>query len=890
MIFSPIFFTQGSGEDVSTLGNKKSFEKNLYLFKDLISVLNDTAQKTNTENSASQSLTSITTQAGDPNVLHLSTEELQLTPESTAELANELKNLLGNAIQGTETSVDGNELQVSENNLEALISILQKLFASGNNVDESQSSENIINSIKTAINNGGSVSLLFSIPGNNVSTSLTISQSNEINAEAGKGLILKFNQVNNDELLSANKIISTADGKIGLENQLTNNTSKVNIESNKELNVDSSKKINLTGLDILKNQTQLDVKNEGTKLETKIATNVNANNEEAKNTNDTNAKVNNTSSPSVAKLNYDEISVIKASKPEVKVETNIPTENKSAKPEVKIEANIPTENKSAKPEVKIEANIPTENKSAKPEVKIEANIPTENKSVKPEVKIEASAPKEVKIAALNNEATKNISKPSANEQPIEKPISVSQSDNISKPLAIKTETASVISDQAVEAKISSILNNQQPKNVQADKLFLEEQQTASSIFAKSIKPEAAESKATIENIKSNTTQNIIDAKLTNSNKGNGENSSDKIINNTVVKETSEKVVHPKEKLIDFLLTEKEVNVKVEVKPNFTNNVEEKLAFAKDILFVNSLKTTLKKETQIRSESVSNKVTEKQTELSKPTENILDKKEISTEPKKVEVDLKAKNEVPTKVDDKVTIDNKGAQENKETTLSRSQATSQSGNETNSESKQNNKQPQKESAQKPIESASVEQSKVTQSSTSETMINTNEELNESFQGLKTSDTLLQPKEKLQTFASQLAEIRNVKQSALMDEITKFISRGNNSSVSINLQPAELGAVKIILEVIDNNVKANIQVENESVINTIQNNIESLKSNLLLNGLCLNQVNISLANSEQKSQKQNPTKKKNNFQEELVTDSRTNRLVENKTLGYNTYEYLV
>ena len=134
------------------------------------------------------------------------------------------------------------------------------------------------------------------------------------------------------------------------------------------------------------------------------------------------------------------------------------------------------------------------------------------------------------------------------------------------------------------------------------------------------------------------------------------------------------------------------------------------------------------------------------------------------------------------------------------------------------------------------------------------------------------------------------KTIKASDLVSEIAHIISEGESKSVVLKLQPGDLGKVKIALEVVDKAVHANIEVENESVKQAVQNNINNLKQSLNLNGLQLSNVSVSLSGGESKSNKAFAQKKKANQNLYNKKIDSAGDITASKSLGYNTYEYLI
>ena len=133
------------------------------------------------------------------------------------------------------------------------------------------------------------------------------------------------------------------------------------------------------------------------------------------------------------------------------------------------------------------------------------------------------------------------------------------------------------------------------------------------------------------------------------------------------------------------------------------------------------------------------------------------------------------------------------------------------------------------------------------------------------------------------------RIVKAAEIMKEISKFIEKQDKSTLTLKVSPENLGRLKITLDITDQNVKANIHVENEAVKSIIEKNIADLQNQMSKNGIQLTSVNISLSDNEQKNTKQFVNKKKNNgfdSNEKNVEEIDEDKV---KMMGYNTVEYL-
>jgi flagellar hook-length control protein FliK len=134
-----------------------------------------------------------------------------------------------------------------------------------------------------------------------------------------------------------------------------------------------------------------------------------------------------------------------------------------------------------------------------------------------------------------------------------------------------------------------------------------------------------------------------------------------------------------------------------------------------------------------------------------------------------------------------------------------------------------------------------------------------------------------------------VKKVKSSDLVSEINKYLLSNEKQSITFQLTPKNLGTVKLIVDYVDNQVSANIEVDNEQVKQTVQSNLEQLRSTLQNNGIQLTNINVSLNNGEPKANKQFSQKRKNYGGTSGFKVDQKNDLSGKKKMGYNTYEYL-
>lgn len=128
-------------------------------------------------------------------------------------------------------------------------------------------------------------------------------------------------------------------------------------------------------------------------------------------------------------------------------------------------------------------------------------------------------------------------------------------------------------------------------------------------------------------------------------------------------------------------------------------------------------------------------------------------------------------------------------------------------------------------------------------------------------------------------------------LSDEISEMvISKGKDKAV-LSLEPKHLGKIKIAVEIIDNQLTAKVEVENKAVRDMLQNQADVLKENLNNSGLQLSSLNISLQQNAESKNNKNTVKNKRKDEEvnEVKTESKEEEKRSNKSMGYNTYEFI-
>jgi flagellar hook-length control protein FliK len=134
------------------------------------------------------------------------------------------------------------------------------------------------------------------------------------------------------------------------------------------------------------------------------------------------------------------------------------------------------------------------------------------------------------------------------------------------------------------------------------------------------------------------------------------------------------------------------------------------------------------------------------------------------------------------------------------------------------------------------------------------------------------------------------KTVKTYEIIKEIKSFIEQGTKSSMTLNIEPENLGSVKISLDMTQNIVQARINVDNESVKQYVQTNLESLKQSLNQSGVNLGNIQVNVSSSDQKQQKNvSPFKRRMSGKTENISYDEVEETANKKILGYNSYDYL-
>ena len=153
----------------------------------------------------------------------------------------------------------------------------------------------------------------------------------------------------------------------------------------------------------------------------------------------------------------------------------------------------------------------------------------------------------------------------------------------------------------------------------------------------------------------------------------------------------------------------------------------------------------------------------------------------------------------------------------------------------------------------------------------------------------DKALNNEQQLRSNINQRVEIiKDVQLNSVNSRIESLIASRESQSLTLKLNPASLGKIDIALEVIENTVKANIEVENEVVRQSVQANIDQLRQSLIQQGLQPQSLSVSLSNSEDRSNKYFKNKKRNQHDREVELENSLEQEAPKK-MGYNTYDFV-
>lgn len=128
-----------------------------------------------------------------------------------------------------------------------------------------------------------------------------------------------------------------------------------------------------------------------------------------------------------------------------------------------------------------------------------------------------------------------------------------------------------------------------------------------------------------------------------------------------------------------------------------------------------------------------------------------------------------------------------------------------------------------------------------------------------------------------------------SKIVEEISELVISEKKDKAVIYLEPADMGRVKVALEIIENKLTARLEVDTNSAKEMLHNQVEYLRDSLSNNGIQLSSLSISLYSSEQKNSKSLRDKRKDSSIKDIDTKENIQKEKQAKSLGYNTYEFI-
>ena len=134
------------------------------------------------------------------------------------------------------------------------------------------------------------------------------------------------------------------------------------------------------------------------------------------------------------------------------------------------------------------------------------------------------------------------------------------------------------------------------------------------------------------------------------------------------------------------------------------------------------------------------------------------------------------------------------------------------------------------------------------------------------------------------------KTIKITEITKEISDLVQQSNSKSVVLQLKPESLGKIKVTVDVNNNTVNARVEVDTEAVRQIVQNNTIELRQSLNSNGMQLNSLSVNVSSGEQKPYQSSLQKKKLGYQTSSKRIEDNSSLASSKSMGYNTYEYLI
>lgn len=139
------------------------------------------------------------------------------------------------------------------------------------------------------------------------------------------------------------------------------------------------------------------------------------------------------------------------------------------------------------------------------------------------------------------------------------------------------------------------------------------------------------------------------------------------------------------------------------------------------------------------------------------------------------------------------------------------------------------------------------------------------------------------------SSFTPLKTVKASEAMKEVQTMIETKSKDTMVFQLDPENMGKMKVVLTSVENMLRASIEVETEGARKALEGNMQQLLQKLESNGVQVQSVQITLQNNEQNKRQPHNHNKRQQYQgadEQNASEQET----AGRELGYNTVEYLV
>lgn len=143
---------------------------------------------------------------------------------------------------------------------------------------------------------------------------------------------------------------------------------------------------------------------------------------------------------------------------------------------------------------------------------------------------------------------------------------------------------------------------------------------------------------------------------------------------------------------------------------------------------------------------------------------------------------------------------------------------------------------------------------------------------------------------TFAADAppTHMRTIRASEAMKEVQTLIESRQKDTMVFQLDPENMGKMKVTLTNMENVLRAHIEVETESARKSLEGNMQQLLQKLESAGVQVHSVHVTLQQQDQSKRQPQYTNKRMNYNAE--DEPALEEEIGARELGYNTVEYLV